>query len=85
MEVVDSERLEVHAVAPSAWLAWLRLGDVITLRVDELGRDYRARIVRLAARIDAVSQMAPVVAEIEAPGAELLPGMSGWASFKGRR
>lgn len=85
MEVVDRERLEVQAVVPSAWLAWLRLGDVITLRVDELGRDYRARIVRLAARIDAVSQMAPVVGEIEVPGDELLPGMSGWASFKGRR
>jgi len=85
LEIVDTRKLEVHAVVPSHWLAWLRVGDVITLRVDELGRDYRAKITRLAARIDAVSQMAPVVGEIENPSPELLPGMSGWASFRGKR
>jgi len=85
MEIVDTRKLEVQAVVPSHWLAWLRVGDVITLRVDELKRDYQARVTRLAARIDAVSQMAPVIGEIEKTSPELLPGMSGWATFRGRR
>lgn len=85
MEIVDTRKLEVQAVVPSHWLAWLRVGDVITLRVDELKRDYQARVTRLAARIDAVSQMAPVVGEIEKTSPELLPGMSGWATFRGKR
>ncbi len=85
MEIVDTRKLEVQAVVPSHWLAWLRAGHAFTLRVDELGRDYRAHVARLAARIDAVSQMAPVVGEIENPGSELLPGMSGWATFRGKR
>ncbi len=85
MEIVDTRKLEVQAVVPSAWLAWLKAGDGLTLRVDELGRDYSAKITRLAARIDAVSQMAPVVGEIEGAAPELLPGMSGWASFRRKR
>jgi membrane fusion protein (multidrug efflux system) len=85
MEIVDTRKLEVQAVVPSNWLAWLREGDTFSLRVDELGRAYRARVARLAARIDAVSQMAPLVGEIENPSPELLPGMSGWATFRARR
>lgn len=85
MEIVDSRRLEVHAVVPSSWLAWLKTGQTFSLRVEELKRDYRVRLLRLAARIDAVSQMAPVVGEIDNPGAELLPGMSGWAVFREAR
>lgn len=85
MEIVDTRKLEVQAVVPSTWLAWLRVGDAIVIQVDELKRAYRARVVRLAARIDAVSQMAPVVGEIEGNAPELLPGMSGWATFRGQR
>lgn len=85
LEIVESEKLEVQAVVPSNWLAWLKIGDSFVIHIDELNRDYRVRIVRLAARIDAVSQMAPVVGRIEVEHGELLPGMSGWASFrKGR-
>lgn len=83
MEIVDRNKLEVQAVVPSAWLAWLREGDSFSIRVDEMGRDYRARVVRLAAKIDAVSQMAPIAGEIAEEGAGLLPGMSGWAVFQG--
>ncbi len=85
MEIVDTHKLELQAVVPSNWLAWLRIGDAFTVRVEELGRDYRGRVTRLAARIDAVSQMAPVVGEIDGAQPELLPGMSGWASFRGKR
>lgn len=85
MEIVDTRKLELQAVVPSNWLAWLKVGDSFSIRVEELGRDYRGRITRLAARIDAVSQMAPVVGEIDGAHPELLPGMSGWASFRSKR
>lgn len=82
MDIVDTQHLEVRLIVPSRWLSWLNKGSRFSIRVDELNRDYNVKVTRLGARIDPVSQSVSLAGEIEGSPAELLPGMSGWASFK---
>lgn len=46
------------------------------------GASFPARIERLGAQIDPVSQTILAIGVIDGKAANLLPGMSGWASFK---
>jgi RND family efflux transporter MFP subunit len=82
MEILDSRRLELHMIVPSRWLAWLKKGSRFNVRVDELDKDFPARVVRLGASIEPVSQTISVVGEVQGSHPELLPGMSGWAMLK---
>jgi membrane fusion protein, multidrug efflux system len=81
LEVLDTQQLELQMIVPSKWLAWLKVGSPFSVHVDELGRAYSGRIVRLGARIDAVSQSISLAGRMNGRHPELLPGMSGWASF----
>jgi membrane fusion protein, multidrug efflux system len=81
MDILDSSRLEVRLIVPSDWLKWLKSGDRFLIQIEELKRTYQARVVRLGARIDPVSQSLPIIGEIEGTHSDLLSGMSGWASF----
>lgn len=82
MDLVDTGRLEVRLIVPSAWLKWLRADQRFTIRIEELGRSYPARVLRLGARIDPLSQTIPLTGAIEGAHPDLIPGMSGWASFE---
>jgi multidrug efflux pump subunit AcrA (membrane-fusion protein) len=82
MEILNSRQLELHMIVPSRWLAWLKKGSRFNVRVDELDKDFPARVVRLGASIDPVSQTISVVGEVQGAHPELLPGMSGWAMLK---
>ncbi|MCG2584463.1 efflux RND transporter periplasmic adaptor subunit [Massilia sp. TS11] len=84
LDLVDNGRLELRLIVPSKWMAWLQKGSKFTVQVDELGREFPARVTRMGARIDPVSQTVSVAAEIEGNGGDLLPGMSGWANFPKR-
>jgi RND family efflux transporter MFP subunit len=81
MEVLDTSRLELQMIVPSRWLAWLKVGEHFSIKVDELEREYIGRVARLGARIDPVSQSIFLAGEVAGPHPELLPGMSGAASF----
>ncbi len=81
LEILDTGSLEVKLIVPSRWLATLKPGVPFSVHVDDLGRDYPARVVRIGARIDPVSQTVSLSGRIEGVHGELLPGMSGWASF----
>ncbi len=82
MDILDTRHLELQMIVPSRWLAWLKKGSGFTVKVDELGKEYRAHVVRLGARIDPVSQTIAIVGEVQGPHSELLAGMSGWARLK---
>lgn len=82
LEILDTRRLELQMIVPSKWLAWMKIGGHFSVKVDELGREYTGRIVRLGARIDPVSQSISLAGEVEGAHPELLPGMSGAAMFK---
>lgn len=82
LEILDTRRLELQMIVPSKWLVWLKAGGHFSVKVDELDREYTARIVRVGARIDPVSQSISLAGEVEGSHPELLPGMSGSAAFK---
>ena len=85
LEILDTRRLELQMIVPSRWLAWLKVGSRFSVRVDELERDYTGHVVRVGARIDPVSQSVALAGEVDGAHPELLPGMSGAASFKVER
>lgn len=82
LDIVDAGPLELRMLLPSKWLSSMKPGSRFTVVVDELGASFPARIERLGAQIDPVSQSIPAVGVIDGGAAALLPGMSGWASFK---
>lgn len=85
LDILETGQLEVQMIVPSKWLAWLKPGAPFTVEVEELGRSFPAKLRRLGAQIDPVSQTVPVVGVIDSNHPELLPGMSGWAVYPQRK
>ena len=83
LTVVDTSHLELKMIVPSKWLAWLKPGHPLSVNVDEVGKTYPATVARIGARVDPVTQTVDVTAALSGHAPELLPGMSGWASFAG--
>lgn len=81
LKIVSNARLEIEIIVPSRWLSWLATGADLSFSVDETGRDYTAKVVRIGAAVDAVSQMIKVFAVFKEPIVDVLPGMSGTAHF----
>jgi membrane fusion protein, multidrug efflux system len=81
MGLLDTSELELQLIVPSKWLNTIKVGSRFQVQVDELGKSISARVQRIGARIDPVSQTANVIGIVENAPTGLLPGMSGWASF----
>ena len=79
--VVDDSKLELDLIVPSKWLRWLTVGSKFDFEVEETGKTYFASILRLGAKIDAVSQTIKITGSFNARPARVLPGMSGVARF----
>jgi RND family efflux transporter MFP subunit len=77
LEILDDSSLDLDFLVPSKWLAWLKAGQSFKVAIDENGQSYPARITRLGARIDPVSQSVTVAAVIDGHFPELIAGMSG--------
>jgi RND family efflux transporter MFP subunit len=78
LEVLDDSVLEMEFIVPSKWLAWLKVGMPFQFQIDELGgRVVQARVARLGAQVDPVSQSVKVAGEIVGGAADLVAGMSG--------
>lgn len=81
MELASSEPLQAEFLIPSKWLRWLNIDTQLVIYIEETERNYEARIVSIHGEVDPVSQSVQVVAEMEEYHEELLPGMSGRATF----
>ncbi len=81
MEIASREPLQAEFLAPSVWLRWMNVGTPLTVYIEESGKNYGAKVKRIHGEVDPVSQSVQVVAEISTYQEELLPGMSGRASF----
>ncbi len=79
LDILDDKELELEAIVPSRWLAWLRVGTRFQVVVDENGRTYEGEVSRLSGRVDPVSQSIKLYAGIRNPDDRLLAGMSGRA------
>lgn len=82
LEVLDDSMLELEFIVPSGWLAWLRPGYNFQVKIDETGRSYPAKIQRIGARVDPVSQSVKLSATINGKFAELIAGMSGQVTLR---
>lgn len=77
MEILDDSVLELEFLVPSKWLAWLSVGYGFQVKIDETGKTYPAKVLRIGARVDPVSQSIKLVAAIDGRFPDLLAGMSG--------
>ncbi|WP_313957476.1 efflux RND transporter periplasmic adaptor subunit [Paraburkholderia sp. BCC1885] len=84
LTIVDTSHLELKMIVPSKWLVWLKPGHALSVQVDEVGKTYPAKVARIGARVDPVTQTVDVTAALTGSVSELLPGMSGWATFATR-
>jgi len=83
MRIVSDGPLELHMVVPSRWLAWLKPDAGLRFQVDETGDVLDAKVQRISAAVDAVSQTVKIVAAVDPAPPAVLPGMSGRATFNG--
>ncbi|MGE8566051.1 multidrug resistance protein MdtN [compost metagenome] len=83
ISIVSDGPMELHMVVPSKWLAWLKEGSDLDFIVDETGDVLPAKVTRVSAAVDAVSQTIKVVARVEQAPVGVLPGMSGRATLEG--
>jgi len=77
LDIIDDSTLELEFIVPSRWLAWLKQGYVFEVQIDETGATYPAKVSRLGARVDPVSQSIKVAAVIDGRFPSLIAGMSG--------
>jgi RND family efflux transporter MFP subunit len=82
IEVIDDSTLELEFITTSASLAWLRVGQKFSVKIDETGKSYEAELTRIGAKVDPVSQTIKLAASIRSGQAELLAGMSGTIDLK---
>lgn len=77
LEILDDSSLELEFIVPSRWLVWLKPGQAFHVAIDETGRTYPAKVQRIGARVDPVSQSVKLSAVVDGRFPELMAGMSG--------
>lgn len=82
LDIIDDSVLELEFLVPSRWLSWLKVGGKFDVQIDETGKSYPAKFIRIGARVDPVSQSVKVAAAIDGKFPELIAGMSGRVQAK---
>ncbi|RZI42861.1 efflux RND transporter periplasmic adaptor subunit [Herbaspirillum sp. HC18] len=81
LEILDDSILELEFIAPSKSLVWLKPGYRFQVTIDETGKTYPAKVQRIGAKVDPVSQSVKLSAAIDGKFDELVAGMSGRVTF----
>lgn len=82
LDILDDSALVLEFIVPSKSLAWLKPDSVFQVRIDETGKSYPAKVQRLGAKVDPVSQSVKVFGVIDGKFIELMAGMSGAVLFR---
>ena len=77
LEILDDSMLELEFIVPSKWLVWLKPNQNFQVAIDETGKTYPAKVQRIGARVDPVSQSVKLSAVVDGRFSELIAGMSG--------
>jgi len=77
LDILDDSALELEFIVPSKWLLWVKSNQSFQVAIDETGKNYPARVQRIGARVDPVSQSVKLSAVIDGKFNELMAGMSG--------
>ena len=80
--LVNEADFEIDLIVPSYYLQHIRPGDEFVYKIDETGREYPAKILRVGAAVDPVSQTVKMIATFSGPVSDVLAGMSGAASLQ---
>lgn len=81
IQILDDNDLEIELLVPSTWLSWMRVGLPFQVHVIETDNKHAAKVDRIGAKIDPVSQSLKVIGAIDNKENILKPGMSGHAQF----
>ena len=81
MEIIDDSELELELVVPSNWLSWLRVGHPLNVYLEDTVTLYPAKVSRIGAKVDPISQTVKAVAKINGHYPELRAGMSGYLAL----
>lgn len=81
INIVDETIFEIEIIGPSHWLKDLTIGSQLKFAVDELGQTFDAKVARIGAAIDPVSQTVKIIAVFLTKPSRVLSGMSGSALF----
>jgi len=81
LEIVSAERYEISFIAPADWLAWIEPGQPFHFVTEHGAGNYEARVARIGAVVDPVSQTVDVIGEISSDNPRLRAGLSGTAIF----
>ncbi|WP_413206500.1 efflux RND transporter periplasmic adaptor subunit [Rhodospirillum sp. A1_3_36] len=83
LDIIGGGTPIVRMIVPSVWLKWLKPTWPLTFTIDETGASLAAKVVRLGAQVDPVSQTVPVFARLQLTERDpVRPGMSGSAEFQ---
>jgi RND family efflux transporter MFP subunit len=77
LDILDDSSLELEFIVPSKWLAWLKPNQGFQVAIDETGKTYPAKVQRIGAKVDPVSQSVKLSAVVDGKFNELIAGMSG--------
>ncbi|MBS0242246.1 MAG: efflux RND transporter periplasmic adaptor subunit [Proteobacteria bacterium] len=79
--LIDETRFEIDLILPSYASRAVEPGTTFQFSVDETGQTYEAKLLRLGAAVDPVSQTIKAIAAFEKPDRHIVSGMSGTAVF----
>jgi RND family efflux transporter MFP subunit len=77
LEIIDDSSLELEFIVPSRWLAWIKPNTGFQVQIDETRKSYPAKVQRIGAKVDPISQSVKLNAVIDGKFPELIAGMSG--------
>ena len=83
LTIIEDQKLEIELIVPSEWLKWLKPETTFVFAIDETLSAFPARVSRIGAAVDPVSQTVKVMGFFDADAAAsgILSGMSGAAQF----
>lgn len=83
--ILDDSTLIARVLIPDKYSDTIKIGDAVSVRVQETGTVEEAKIVRIGAIIDPVSSLMKVEAEIPNDSGKLRPGMEGMLIINGNK
>lgn len=81
LKIVSTDDLDFVLQVPSTWLEWLHVGSTVNVHINELNKSIVVNVEKINPEIDSVSQTVKIIAKETNQDPELLPGMSGQATF----
>ena len=82
LSILNDSELEIELIVPSNWLTWLSIGEIFTFLIDETGKTLNAKVIKMGAVVDPVSQTIRLTGRFEEELDGVLSGMSGTAQFR---